>query len=321
MTYYQRSIPVRASFDCTDIMTTLSSLRSMTLAPPHEPPSLELDYSETLYNTNIVDAAPRMKRLLHARYPHLDEFLELDRKWSRVDVGVGVMPIDLARLVRTLRDVPFTLASFGNLYVEWDRRRDDDEDSPYSPYYHAPSFSDGHVGLGWGAAFRGKGHERLVSPNWLHGGPFKVWSDGDVSLVQFHALDADAETALAQAKPGHREIGITDDTGFLQTNFVYELDLSGLYDPATRIMKVVVLGRDIPNLELLEWAAVKKFQPHAPERVVNEVAYIFPNEAEAHANLHRLWRYGHQCWAIHNGEEVRLDLDYQCPDTTPAWAK
>jgi hypothetical protein len=319
MTYYQHSIPVRTSLDCSDVMAALSSLRSIGLAPVHEPPSIEIDYSEVLCNTDVVDAAPLAKRSLRANYLQLGEILVLDRKWSHVDVGVAATPLDLRQMVQALQRVPFTLASFGNIHIrEWGRRDDDNDDD--TVHYIAPSFG-GHVRLGWGAAFHGKGHDRLVSPNWLYGGPFKVWRHGDVSLVQFHALDTDAETALEQAKPGHREIGITDDTGFLQTDFVYELDLSGLYEPATRIMKVVVLGRDIPNLELLEWAAVKKFQPHAPERVVNEVAYIFPNEAEAHANLHRLWRYGHQCWAIRNGEEVRLDLDYQCPDTTPAWAR
>jgi hypothetical protein len=94
-----------------------------------------------------------------------------------------------------------------------------------------------------------------------------------------------------------------------------------LQEPETRTMKVVVLGRDIPNRELLEWAAVKKFQPQGPDQIVDVVAYVFPVEDEARANLHRLWRYGHQCWAIRDGREIRLDLDYQPPDTTPAWAR
>ncbi len=107
----------------------------------------------------------------------------------------------------------------------------------------------------------------------------------------------------------------------MQHQFVYRHELKGLYEPATRTMKVVVMGREVPRREMLEWAAAKKEQKFGAETPVEAVAFIFPVEAEAHAHLPLLWRYGHQVWAIRDGVEVRLDLAYVPPDTTPAWAR
>jgi hypothetical protein len=222
---------------------------------------------------------------------------------------MDVEQLDIARALEVLADVPFTIAAFDTVH-DWEG-------------YQQLGWGDGHQSLGWGAAFKGRGHDRLVSRHWLDGGPFKVWRGAnDVSLVQFHALDADATTALEQASVGHREIGISDDTGFLQSDFVYQLDLRGLYVPETKTIKVVVLGRDIPNRELLEWAATRAVgRGDYPAGTIEHVAYIFPDEAEGRAALPRLWRYGHECWVIRDGIELRIDDTYSPPDTTPAWAR
>jgi hypothetical protein len=102
--------------------------------------------------------------------------------------------------------------------------------------------------------------------------------------------------------------------GFLQRPFVYELELEGLYDPANRTMKVVVLGRELPDLELLEWAAARIEGKLAGGKPVDAVAFVFPDEAEARTQLPRLWRYGHQVWAIRDGDELRLDEVYRPGD-------
>jgi hypothetical protein len=163
------------------------------------------------------------------------------------------------------------------------------------------------VPLGWAAAFKGAGHDRLVTRRWLETGPWKLWQGpGDVSLVQFHDLDADAEHALAEARPGHAQLGISDSGGFLQKPFVYELELEGLYEPASRLMKVVVLGRDLSDLELLEWAAARAEGKLAGGKPVDTVAFVFPDEREGRSNLDRLTRYGHQVWAIRAGDEIQL---------------
>lgn len=129
----------------------------------------------------------------------------------------------------------------------------------HDEWYRAPGFGDGHVSLGWAAAFKGAGHDRLVSRRWLDGGPWKVIEGPeDVSLVLFHDLDADAEQALKQARPAHEQMGIGDAGGFIQSGFAYERELAGLYVSDRRVMKVVVMGRELDDLELLEWAAARK---------------------------------------------------------------
>ena len=68
---------------------------------------------------------------------------------------------------------------------------------------------------GWGCMFVGeRGHAQLVSRRWLEYGPWLLdrFAD-DVSLIQFHDLDADPATALAQALPGHRRLGDNDTGG------------------------------------------------------------------------------------------------------------
>jgi hypothetical protein len=223
---------------------------------------------------------------------------------------MDVERLDVPQVLEVLAELPFEIASFGSLYL-WEG-------------YQRPGWGDGHQSLGWGAAFKGRGHERLASRHWLEGGPFKVWRGAnDVSLVQFHALDADEKSALEQAQPGHRQFGnFSDETGFLQSRFVYTLDLNGLYVPETKTLKVIVLGRAIPNLELLEWAATRVVgRGDYLAGAIERVAYIFPDEAEGRAALPRLWRYGHECWVIRDGEELRLDDTYTPPDATPSWAR
>ncbi len=43
--------------------------------------------------------------------------------------------------------------------------------------------------------------------------------------------------------------------------------------------------------------------------------------AEGRAALPRLWRYGHECWVIRDGVEIRIDDADTPPDTTPLWAR
>jgi hypothetical protein len=128
----------------------------------------------------------------------------------------------------------------------------------------------------------------------------------DVSLVLFHDLDADAEQALKQARPAHEQMGIGDAGGFIQSGFAYERELAGLHVSDRRVMKVVVMGRELDDLELLEWAAARKGGKLAGGEPVDAVAFVFPTDAEAEKHLARLTRYGHQVWAIVQGAEVQL---------------
>src|SRR6185436_9555656 len=121
-----------------------------------------------------------------------------------------------------------TICSTASLYPEWA------DGSPGDPY-RAPNFAELHFGHGWACAFRGEGHDRLVSRRWLDFGPWKLRRGAnDTSLVQFHALGVDAATALEQARIGHERMGISDSGGFIQARYVYAFELRGIYDKARR---------------------------------------------------------------------------------------
>ena len=78
--------------------------------------------------------------------------------------------------------LPFEVCSIGSIYPdEWIK-------------LDGIGFGNMHSSHGWACAFRGKGHDRLVSRRWLDFGPWRVIRrPGDLTLVQFHDLDVDAE--------------------------------------------------------------------------------------------------------------------------------
>src|SRR5262245_1669700 len=69
-------------------------------------------------------------------------------------------PADIPDLLARLAQVPFHLAAFGAIYPEWLDRH-----SPAAPPRFG--FGDRHRFHGWACAFRGAGHDRLVSRRWL----------------------------------------------------------------------------------------------------------------------------------------------------------
>ena len=193
--------------------------------------------------------------------------------------------------VDLLSDLPFTVASLSSYAEVWE------SEHGYTP----PSFADGHPPHGWACAFRGDGHQRLVSRRWLDHGPWELIRGGhDTSFVQFHPLSADAGRALDVARPGHERMGISDRGGYLQTHPA-RLELRGLRDGNTH--KVVVHGREIPERELLDACQIRRVEE------LDAVAYVFMEREQAEAELPRLWLRELQCWTIVDGEEVRLDAD------------
>lgn len=307
-----RTITLTVTLSGTDSRALLEAVGKLGWLPAGPPRHVEIDHRAAAGEGDLLGALSRARKHLLADYP--DPGMVVVHVGQVARVIRGDVELSMAELAGQLSEVPFELASFGPIYDEW-------ADGSLGDRYLPPGFGDWHVGLGFAAALRGRAHERLVSRRWLETGPWRLLrGEGDVSLVQFHALDADAETALEQARPGHEQLGIDEHSGFLQRPFVYQLKLDGLYEREARRMKVVVLGREISDLELLEWAAARSEGRFGPERPVDAVAFVFPEEAEAEANLARLWRYGHECWAIRQGEEVRLDQGYAPRATPPAWA-
>jgi hypothetical protein len=115
-------------------------------------------------------------------------------------------------------------------------------------------------------------------------------------------------------------MGITDTGGYLQDHYVYEHDLKGLYDATELMLKIVVHGRDMSQLEMRDACAARRDQVLGPERPLRRIAYIFLEAARAEAHLHELWLRELECWTIRDGLEVRLDTAYQPVPIKPAWA-
>src|SRR5690606_31722327 len=185
-------------------------------------------------------------------------------------------------------------------------------------------FGDGHFPLGLACAFRGNGHEQLVSRRWLTYGPWKLLRDErcDLSFIQFHDVSADPSQAVEQAKSGHQRMGISETGGFIQRNFVYRYDWDGIYLPDDQVLEVIVHGRQIDQREMLEACALRHDQGLGEDKPLKNVRYVFMTEGQARENLHELWLRELECWAIVDGQKVRLDADYDPgPPEKPEWVR
>ena len=135
------------------------------------------------------------------------------------DASLGVVPrygvrVELPRApaqaaaLELLAAAPFTVATLPSYAAVWKAEHD----------YRPPGFDGGHGPHGWACAFRGDGHDRLVSRRWLPYGPWELTrdEDEDISFVRFHDPAAAPGAALEQARAGHRRMGIYDEGGFIQ---------------------------------------------------------------------------------------------------------
>lgn len=250
----------------------------------------------------------------------LQSFLEAQwggGSWMRLDpgevvkVGLEEYSLEPRRLLATLSELPFTVCSTAPLYQEWY--------GPLRSEYEARSLGRLHWPHGWGCIFRGEGHDRLVSRCWLDFGPWRLLRGAnDTSLVQFHDLKADAAAALAQARPGHERLGISDAGGYIQAKFTYSHDLKGLYYEGERRMIVSVpYGEQVTQRQMLDACAVRFYQGLGAERPLDNVVYSFVDDEAARAHLHELWLRGLECRSFVEGVERRLDEDYRPPPPDP----
>jgi hypothetical protein len=301
-----RNVRLQLSLEGPDLPELIDRLERDKLTSPHPVTRAQIAFQEVKPSTSLrqIVAATHGQVSFDAVWDMVRVSRHSQTQEAVLAIVTDEFEISESRILDALADAPFEIASIGRFLDEWGNVAIDDD------AYRAPGWSGWHFSMGWAAAFKGEGHNRLVSRRWLETGPWRLLKGpNDTSLVIFHDLEADAETALAQAKAGHAQIGITDETGFLQSPFSYRYDLNGLYDEAAKVLKVVVHGRDVPPRELLEWAAIRANQRLGSDKPISAVRFIFPEEASARKHLPSLWRYEHECWAIIDGDEVRLDTD------------
>lgn len=236
-----------------------------------------------------------------------DDFLIYRR--DKIVLASFPFPRDAGATLDLLSALPFTIASFRTIHPAW-------EDA--EPPYMAPGFSSHHFRHGWGCAFKAEGHRRLVSRRWLDQPLWQTLrAPSDTTLVQFHDLEADAATALEQAAPGHQRMGITDTGGFIQFNYVHGHELKGFYEPAERLLKIIVHGREVSQREMLDACAARLLQSLGDAQPLERIAYVFLEEHVARAHLHELWLRELECWTIIEGDQIRLDTDYHPPSQPP----
>jgi hypothetical protein len=226
-----------------------------------------------------------------------------------------VLP-DLSSVLPQINSIDWEVISFGTMHTKW---------LATGMGYSSPGFANLHYPLGWGCAFKGEGHQRVVSRRYLDYGPWHVIRDeaNDITLIQLHDLNADALTALEQAKPGHKLMGDPYEGGFIQRDYtILNPDFSGLYDPTNRMLRFIINERPITRAELLDACATRLWQLLGEDKPIERIGYVFIQESEARQNLHELWLREIECWTYLDGVETRIDEDYSPPPPErPEWVR
>jgi hypothetical protein len=231
-------------------------------------------------------------------------------------------PETIKEVMEIITPLPWTIASFGIMHLDWisEERLTNDTDYP-----GGPSIGNLQSGFGWGCAFKGEGHKRLVSKRVLDYGPWHIIRDeeNDITLVQFHDIHVDSVTALEQAKPGHQIMANHWDGALIHAQFKFAGELNGIYQPEKRKLEIVVAGRDLPVTEMVDACKARYCQYLGLEKPIDNVAFIFVlSEEDARKHLFDLWLRGLECWAFIDHLPVRLDEDYTPPPPEkPEWVK
>jgi hypothetical protein len=225
----------------------------------------------------------------------------------------------LTDAVERISSLPFYLADFGTLFRDVWRR-----DAGYQRW----GFGRSHIEHGWGCAFRGAGHDRLVSRRWLDFGPWRVIRrPNDTTFIQFHDLAiTDPAEAYEQAKVGHERMGISPSGGYIAWHYedllVGAAEVSGLYEARTRTMEIVVgPGNVVTQGQMICQCARRlhhRLTKPANDRI-DQVAYVFMDRGDAEAHLRELWLRELQCWYVDERGKHRLDADYHPTPAPPAW--
>lgn len=293
-----------------DLVTIARRLQEVFMPNAGTPDSLYVDGKKKVTADWLEKWSSQSPDFIRAKWG--EDWIRLD-PGTIVKISVENYELEPRIVLESLSQIPFTVCSAATIFPDW-------VDSDTGEKYQAPSFGDMHWRHGWGCAFRGEGHKRLVSRKWLDFGPWRyLQGPGDTSLVQFHDLETDAQTALKQAQPGHERMGISPIGGYIQTNFNYSHDLNGLYYAEKRELHVVVpVNESVTQREMLDACAVRLYQTLGPAQPIDNVVYVFVEES-ARAHLHELWLRDLGCRAFIEGKEVNLSADYHPTPVKPDW--
>lgn len=240
--------------------------------------------------------------------------LSLDRVGLVKLARYNFVPV-ISDTLELLKNLSFHVCVGGARYSEW-------FSTEKSEQYPRPMVEPGHYAYGWMVALKGEGHRHLVSKRWLEHGPLRVIREADVTLVQFHDLKADPDTALEQATSGHAWMSDGLDGGFVRSDLEPIEDKEALYDADERSMNIVIMGRDLTAQEIKEACTARAFRGVSDEQPIEHLAYVFMEEDRARRHLHDLWLRDIDCRTFIHGREVSLSADYEPPaPVVPDWVK
>lgn len=274
------------------------------LLPAEAPSSIKIDLKKVSSNKPLAELAATSGDLAVAWGDGARLHSNLRR--DRLFVDRSPWEVTIEGTLSLVRDLPFAACTTSPLDPSW-----------------WPGHDTKH---GWALLLRGNGHG-LVSGRVLERGPWRRVRDeaADVTLVQLHDLSADADTALAQARPGHALLEpmwtgghYADSEAAFRGGVATVRYEPSFYDKRTRTSIVLVQEREVSRAEMGVAAATRVHQIF-PEPV-EQVAFVYMDEAVARRQLPALWTYGLEVRAMTAQGERRLDGDYEPPPAeVPAW--
>jgi hypothetical protein len=233
-----------------------------------------------------------------------------------IKVSIPEFPNSARTVLELLAPLSWTLITFDDLHNDWYG-----QENTYIGY----SIAYGHFQLGWGCAFKGKGHDRLVTRRWLYQGPWLyLCGEHDTTLIQFYDLNADSATARKQAEVAHPRMGSRNIGGYIVADYKYEYELKGTYAPSQRKHRITVVEREVTQREMLDARASVIRKQADPDMPLDNVIFNFMGkngEMEARKYLHELWLRGLECWTFIDDSPAQLDLDYQHVPVKPEWVQ
>jgi hypothetical protein len=169
-----------------------------------------------------------------------------------------------------IKKINWEVAVFSSLHYEWEELN-----------YDAPGFGGGLGVLGWGCAFKGEGHNRVVSRRFLEFNPWRVIRDEehDITLIQFHDLEASPELALEQARVGHDIMAKPLEGGFYQRNLrLSNVDFSGVYEPEDQTLRVMIpVGEIVTRAQMMDACKIRHFQLGGEDQPLKNVGLVAKN--------------------------------------------
>ena len=239
--------------------------------------------------------------------------LSVSRRLGVVKVIRSDMTLSTTDVIPALSQTPHMFAATSPQFARWNAT--------------GFGFGLGMFGHGWMAAFKGEGHKYVASRRWLERGPWRVVrADNDVTIVQFHDLDADEATAREQCLLGHPLLANCPHTGFTSPRYKWPHDpLSQriLYDPKERLAITLVSKRAVAIDEMRDAAAAKVLQPFGNDKPIDDWVFEFVEPDQGRKQLHDLWMRDLRCVIYdERGRKVRLDDTYEPPPhVVPEWVK